>query len=374
MGAFFTCIRAERIRDRCELARIALHGRRCDPSSKERVDPARASWSLAGSAYTDEPLNLLTALENSLKATGARLYGRAPIGLHLLVSVSPAWVKQTGELHDPKNPRNVQLAEQAVAWVQAALGGGEPCVVAWRYDLDERGGAVVDVVAAPTRAARLNRWCDERIVSVAGALKALHSLHRDDRTAFGALQTSWAVHAATTLDCTLRRGVRRDEDKAKYLDPARYGRLVDEARADAETEANLNLADQWAELAAGKRDLNVAEARVARLRAELLAARERVGIEAQRHVEAAMSAVALGIEAFTDGRITAVEPDAESGELLLIPNQDLDDAERYALWAALGPALPAGLTTVLEYIQAEADRARRGGTDQQIWYHSPINI
>jgi hypothetical protein len=290
------------------------------------------------------------------------------------VSVSPAWVKQTGELHDPKSPRNVQLAEQAVAWVQAALGGGEPCVVAWRYDLDERGGAVVDVVAAPTRAARLNRWRDERIVSVAGALKALHSLHRDDRTAFGALQTSWAAHAASTLDCTLRRGVRRDEDKAKYLDPARYGRLVDEARADAETEANLNLADQWAELAAGKRDLNVAEARVARLRAELLAARERMGIEAQRHVEAAISAVALGIEAFTDGRITAVEPDAESGELLLIPNHGLDDAERYALWAALGPALPAGLTTVLEYIQAEADRARRGGTDQQILYHSPINI
>lgn len=377
MEKFFTCVRAERIRDRPELARIALHGRRCDPTSKGRVDPALTPLSLAGSDYTDAPLDLTKALAAFLEATGASLYGRAPIGLHLLVGVSPEWVKQTGGLHDPQNPRNKQLAEQAVAWAQTAFGGGEPCVVAWRLDLDERGGAVVDVVVAPTRMARLNRWPKEkRIVSVAGALEALHGLYpkEEEKTSFSALQTSWAAHAASTLDCRLRRGVRKTEQEAKHLDPARYGRLVDEARAAGKAEAILSLADQWAALAARERDLVDAEERSARLTAALLAKSERMAAEAQQHVADALSAVALGIEALTDGRITAVEPDVESGELQLIPHISLDHAERSALWASLRPGLSFGLMTVLDYIQAETDRARRNEGHQHVLYHAQSHI
>lgn len=122
----FTCVRVERIRNRSELARIASHGLRFDPSSKQRVDPERTPLNRSGSDYAENPLDLSTALEGFLKANGARLYGRAPIGLHILVSVSPGWITEVGELHDPQNTRNVQLAHQAVEWVQRALGGGDP--------------------------------------------------------------------------------------------------------------------------------------------------------------------------------------------------------------------------------------------------------
>ncbi|MGU3559385.1 hypothetical protein [Methylobacterium radiotolerans] len=367
----FTCVRVERIRDRSELARIASHGLRLDPSSKARVDPARTPLNRSGSDYAENPLDLSKALEGFLKANGARLYGRAPIGLHVLVSVSPGWITEVGELHDPQNTRNVQLAQQAVDWVQRALGGGRPCIVAWRQDLDEKGGGVVDIVAAPTRAAKLNRFKDDvTIVSVTAALEAHRALHPKDQTAFGALQTSWAAHAAKTLDRTLRRGTRKVDQPAEHLDPERYGRLVDAARDEARARAARDLDKERAVLDARKRRLVIAEDKIAQLKASVADERKEMVAEARVSVDDALNAIAIGIEALTDGRIVAVEPCAESGELLLIHDASLDDAEKSALWKAMSPGLPAGLMMVLEYIQARTAQAREDKNSLHTWYPS----
>jgi hypothetical protein len=371
----FTCVRVERIRDRSELARIASHGLRLDPSSKARVDPARTPLNRSGSDYAENPLDLLMALDRFLEANGARLYGRAPIGLHILVSVSPGWITEVGELHDPQNARNVQLARQAVDWVQRALGGGKPCIVAWRQDLDEKGGGVVDIVAAPTRAAKLNRFKDSvTIVSVTPALEAHRALHPDDPTAFGALQTSWAAHAAKTLDCTLRRGTRKADQPARHLDPERYGRLVDAARDEAKAMAARDLAEERAVLDARERWLENAEEKIARFKAELAAERQGIMAEVRNNVDEALHAIAIGIEALTDGRIVAVEACAESGELLPIPDMSLDAAELSALWKAISPGLPAGLMMVLEHIQATAARSREARNGDHAWHPSPSHF
>ncbi|RUP21847.1 hypothetical protein [Methylobacterium sp.] len=371
----FTCVRVERIRDRSELARIASHGLRLDPSSKARVDPARTPLNRSGSDYAENPLDLSKALEGFLKANGARLYGRAPIGLHVLVSVSPGWITEVGELHDPQNTRNVQLAQQAVDWVQRALGGGRPCIVAWRQDLDEKGGGVVDIVAAPIRAAKLNRFKDDvTIVSVTAALEAHRALHPKDPTAFGALQTSWAAHAAKTLDRTLRRGTRKVDQPAEHLDPERYGRLVDAARDEAKAIAAQDLAEERAVLDARERRLEIAEEKITRFVAGMAAEREGIMAEARAKVDDALNAIAIGIDALTDGRIVAVDHCAVSGELLLILDMNLDAAERSALWEAITPGLPAGLMTVLGYIQAEAARSGEARNGDHARHPSPSHF
>ncbi|MEE7493270.1 hypothetical protein ACU4GA_23450 [Methylobacterium oryzae CBMB20] len=92
--------------------------------------------------------------------------------------------------------------------------------------------------------------------------------------------------------------------------------------------------------------------------------------EARVKVDDALNAIAIGIEALTDGRIVAVEPCAESGELLLIHDTSLDDAEKSALWKAMSPGLPAGLMMVLEYIQARTAQAREDRNSLHTWYPS----
>ncbi|MGT2481467.1 hypothetical protein ACU4GR_27555 [Methylobacterium oryzae CBMB20] len=148
--------------------------------------------------------------------------------------------------------------------------------MAWRQDLDEKGGGVVDIVAAPTRAAKLNRFKDDvTIVSVTAALEAHRVLHPKDPTAFGALQTSWSAHAAKTLDRTLRRGTRKVDQPAEHLDPERYGRLVDAARDEARARAARDLAKERAVLDARNRRLAIAEDKTAQLKARLADERKR---------------------------------------------------------------------------------------------------
>lgn len=374
----YAFVRAERIRDRSEMARLALHGRRLDPTGTRRADATRTPFNPAGSNYVDDPLDLVLALNSFLAETGTVLYGRAPIALHLIVGVSPAWIRDTGGLHDPANPRNVALAREAVAWTEAQLGGDEPpCVIAWRLDLDEAGGGLVDVFAAPTRVARLNKVTQKRIVSVTPALEALNKRY-PDATAFGALQTSWADHARATLSPALMRGVPRAERPASHLDPDRYGRLMDAAKEHAAQEAERVLSESRASLDARERMVAEAEARVGehaaaferskatalqvlKQRAQALVAREREATAAERDLTDARVALELGVTAFGDGRIAAVKPDPETGRPWLLPGDWVDASEWSALMVALGPGVAVGLLEVLERLQAGADRAAQAG-------------
>ena len=72
--------------------------------------------------------------------------------MQALCVVSPEWVQQAGDLHDRDNPRNIALFEQAKAWAESWAGKG--AVFGVRLDLDEKGGAVVDLMIAPVRESR----------------------------------------------------------------------------------------------------------------------------------------------------------------------------------------------------------------------------
>ncbi len=86
-----TCVRLRRIKTHTTLASLQSHGRRLDPSSKDRVDPGRSHRNLAFSAYLPEaPLNLVAAWEVAKARLEAGPYGQAAIAAHVLAIVSPA--------------------------------------------------------------------------------------------------------------------------------------------------------------------------------------------------------------------------------------------------------------------------------------------
>ena len=72
--------------------------------------------------------------------------------MQALCVVSPEWVQQAGDLHDRANPRYIALFDQAKAWAESWAGKG--AVFGVRLDLDEKGGAVVDLMIAPVRDSR----------------------------------------------------------------------------------------------------------------------------------------------------------------------------------------------------------------------------
>lgn len=71
----------------------------------------------------------------------------APLCLQALCVASPEWVEKAGDLHDACNPHNRQLFNKAKAWAES--WAGERAVFGSRLDLDEKGGAVVDLMISP---------------------------------------------------------------------------------------------------------------------------------------------------------------------------------------------------------------------------------
>jgi hypothetical protein len=139
--------------------------------------------------------------------------------------ISPEWVKAAGDLYDPENPRNRALFEQAKAWAES--WGGKGSVFGVRLDLDEAGGAVVDLMIAPVRDSR-----GKPVVSTQKALVELKAA-TGERNEYSALQTSWADWSRQHLDSQIERGTRRTITDRQHLTPETYGLVKDKARAEA---------------------------------------------------------------------------------------------------------------------------------------------
>ena len=141
----FAFARCHRVMNEAYLRQQETHGKRdrADRSPSELV-PGRAQASFGRStagdncAYVDD-------LRTHLKEAGARTRGGAAISLHLLFGVSAEWIQETGGIHDGRNSRVLKLFEEVKTFSEKHIGG----VYAIRMDLDERGGGVVDVFAAP---------------------------------------------------------------------------------------------------------------------------------------------------------------------------------------------------------------------------------
>lgn len=208
----------------------SAHARRQDTTSPARIRPdAEAGTALAWS-FDDGPRPDYGAAFKALKkARGAGERKGAQLGLHMLVGVSPDWVQEAGDLHDPANPRNRELLEAARAWADSWSGGG--CYAA-RLDLDETGGAVVDLFIAPLAEQKHKSGKSKLVVSVNKALEEL-SVARTGRKGrhYSALNTDWAEYATQHLDARLQRGRPKEETGAEHVGPDAYRTMMQEAQA-----------------------------------------------------------------------------------------------------------------------------------------------
>lgn len=153
--------------------------------------------------------------------TGAGERGKTTLGLHLLVGVTPAWID--GDPHDPDSEAVRQLVRVAAEWVEAEFGE-QPWAV--RYDVDERGSGIVDVLVSPTSVYRNGRGAARPWISTNKALEALRGRHGSDKS-YQALQTGWATYAKEHLDPDFERG----KPGGGHRSPEAFGAALDEERA-----------------------------------------------------------------------------------------------------------------------------------------------
>jgi len=161
-------------------------------------------------------------------------------------------VQETGDLHDPNNPRNRQLFEQARAFAEAKFGPGS--VIHTRLDVDEAGGGVVDVIAVPVTE-----------FTQRGKLKKQVSPNAGLEAAFGAergnlrhLQTQWAEHCQRTLEPAVIRGKPRKQTQTEHVEHNIYrpaaqaaARMLEDAKNEAaEIRKNAALEAQKTQRAA----------------------------------------------------------------------------------------------------------------------------
>ena len=245
---FKAAIRVNKISTIAQLRGASLHAQRHDETGKARVrEGAEPGFGLAWSKAENDR-DYLAAFKAHKTEQGAGERKNAPIALQALCVVSPEWVEKAGDLHDPDNSHNRQLFDQAKAWAESWAGKGS--VFATRLDLDEKGGAVVDVLLSPVRQSR-----GKPVISTNKALRELKEA-TGERNEYAALQTSWADWCRETLDSEIVRGTRKELTQRQHLSPETYGAVMDKARqAVRQPTESLRGALQAAELSWEDTDL-----------------------------------------------------------------------------------------------------------------------
>jgi hypothetical protein len=244
---FKAAIRVNKITSIAQLRGASLHAQRHDETGKARVrEGAVPGEGLAWSKLDGNDRDYLAAFKVHKAETGAGERKGAPIALQAICVVSPDWVSQAGDLHDPANPRNRQLHDEAKAWAES--WGGEGAVFASRLDLDEKGGAVVDLMVSPVRESR-----GKPVISTNKALGELKGA-TGERNEYAALQTSWADWCREKLDPEIVRGTRKEITQRQHVSPETYGAMLDKARE------GLSEAPQTLKSALGATDLSESDA------------------------------------------------------------------------------------------------------------------
>lgn len=241
---FKAAIRINKITSIAQLRGQSLHAQRHDETGKARVrEGAVPGDGLAWSKLEDgTDRDYLAAFRAHKAETGAGERKGSPLALQAICVVSPDWVSQAGDLHDPANSRNRQLHDEAKAWTES--WGGRGAVFATRLDLDEKGGAVVDVLMAPVRESR-----GKPVISTNKALVELKGA-TGERNEYSALQTSWADWCGERLDPEIVRGTRKEITQRQHVSPETYGAMLDKARE------GLSVAPRTLKSALGATDLS----------------------------------------------------------------------------------------------------------------------
>lgn len=234
---FKAAIRVNKITSIAQLRGATLHAERADDTSRARLrEGAEPGAGLAWSKAPKSDRDYLAAYKAHKAELGAGERKGAPLCMQALCVVSPEWVKKGGDLHDPDNPHNRALFEQAKAWAESWAGEGS--VFGARLDLDEAGGAVVDLMISPVRESR-----GKPIISTQKALTELKAT-TGERNEYSSLQTSWSNWARQTLDASIERGTRKTITDRQHLTPETYGAIKDKAREEVLRDLQHDKQDQ----------------------------------------------------------------------------------------------------------------------------------
>ena len=170
-------------------------------------------------------------LSEHLARHNAKMRKGATATLHMIVGISPSTLKALGNPHNPDDPAVRKILREVREWGEREIGG----VWAVRYDLDERGCAVVDLFASPLRA---NKRSGRVAVSARQALKELaHRYKRSGARSYSALQDSWVEHARRTIDSSIERGLPIEVTGREHVSSEAWGDTVEASIAAAEADA-----------------------------------------------------------------------------------------------------------------------------------------
>ena len=278
MTTMFAFTRAKPIQSVQALSAMGRHGARMDRTAANRMradadmecravgfraldeEDGKGIYRLIGTTAPGEPLpwvaDYRAAWRARVEKSGARTRKGSAVALHILAAVSPAWLSEDGgNPHDPASERVEALIRGAVAWGERTFGKG--ATIAARYDCDEEGSGVVDLLVAPVENLKFGKSPEPRpAISIRAALARIAREHdRPASTSYAALNDSWHAYAAQYLDARLERGKASSSTRRQHIPPDQYkaGMVALEARRQA---AETELAETQRQIKAARQELD----------------------------------------------------------------------------------------------------------------------
>ena len=236
--------RCQKIKNMAGLVAAEKHARRQDNS--KHIDEDRTHLNRAeGYPGVDDPLSVVEAFKARKRDAGATERKGAALAVHMLLGVSPEWIAETGDVHDPQNPRNKMLFDSARDFMEEKFGKGS--VIHVRLDCDEAGSGIVDVIAVPVSSYQLRGKTKTHTLANAG-IEAAFGRGRNYRR----LQDQWAEHCQRTLDREIKRGRSIEETGRQHVHHSIYRPAMERVAAEAEAirenvaqETRADLTAEW---------------------------------------------------------------------------------------------------------------------------------
>jgi len=218
--------------DKKYLSEMERHGKRLD-NSRDRVDLKKTKFSYKCSDYSDVSSSL-NLMENFKKVedSGVKTYGKSSIGLHMILSISSDWMKETGDIHDPKNPRNKQAMIEARNFIHDKFG--EKSILGMRMDFDESGGGNIDVFVIPLHEVK-QRNTIKTVISPSKSLSQLKKKYgKKGDMEYEVLQDLWNNHCKKNIDKSIKRGIPKTETNIENVSHRVYNKVIDSVKDDLE--------------------------------------------------------------------------------------------------------------------------------------------